>query len=71
MDSLPNSTQLSSLALDILKASPDAILVWGNPDDPRCTGLLRSLVLQYPDNSREKIIDSSLGEVGEVLFVTR
>jgi hypothetical protein len=67
-EALPQSTQLSSLAADLQKASPDAILVWGKPDDTRYTGLLHSLTLQYPRNSSEKIVDPVLGEVGTVLF---
>jgi len=69
-DFLPNSTQFSSLAMDAAKASPDAILVWGRPDDTKYPGLIDSLVRQYPLSSREKIVDPSLGEVGEVLFTT-
>ena len=67
-EALPQSTQLSSLAADIRKASPDAILVWGKRDDTRYTGLLQSLALQYPQSSSEKIVDPVLGEVGTVLF---
>ncbi len=68
---LPQSTQLSSLAADLQKASPDAILVWGKPDDTRYTGLLRSLAVQYPRSSSETIIDPVLGEVGTVLFIAQ
>jgi hypothetical protein len=70
-DSLPQSTQLGSLTMDLRKASPDAILVWGRPDDFRYTALIRSLTLQYPQNVTEKIIDPVLGEVGIVLFNVR
>jgi hypothetical protein len=70
-ESLPNPAQLSSLIMDILKASPDAILVWGRSDDGRYTSLLHSLILQYPHSSREKIVDPALGEVGTVLFTAR
>ncbi len=70
MDFLPASPQLSSLAADIRKASPDAILVWGRPDDTRYTGVIQSLILQYPQNSSERIVDPVLGEVGIVLFTT-
>lgn len=70
-DALPQSTQLSTVAADIRKASPDAILVWGNPDDARYTTLLQSLTLEYPRSSSEKIIDPVLGEVGTVLFTAR
>ncbi len=65
---LPQQTQLSSLAADLQKASPDAILVWGKPDDTRYAGLLQSLTVQYPRSSSEKIVDPVLGEVGTVLF---
>ncbi len=68
MNSLPQSTQLSALAADLRKASPDAILVWGRPDNARYTGLIQSLMLQYPQSSTEKIVDPVLGEVGIVLW---
>jgi hypothetical protein len=68
MDSLPQSTQWSNLAMDLRKASPDAILVWGSPDDARYTGLIHSLVLEHPQSSTEKIVDPVLGEVGMVLW---
>jgi hypothetical protein len=70
-EALPQSTQLSRVAADIRKASPDAILVWGNPDDTRYATLLQSLTLQYPRSSSEKIVDPLLGEVGTVLFTAR
>ena len=65
---LPQSTQLSSLGADLQKASPDAILVWGKPNDTRYTGLLQSLRFRYPRSSSEKIVDPVLAEVGTVLF---
>jgi hypothetical protein len=68
-EALPQSTQLSSLAADLQKASPDAILVWGKPEDTRYTGLLQNLTLRYPRSPREKIVDPVLGEVGTVLFI--
>ena len=71
MDYLPTSAQLSGLSMDIPKATPDAILVWGRSDDTRYTGLIDSLILQYPHNSIETIIDPTLGEVGVVLFISR
>jgi hypothetical protein len=71
MDSLPDSSQLGSLTTDIQKASPSAILVWGRSDDPRYRGLIQSLMLQYPHNSSEQIVDPAIGEVGAVLFTAR
>jgi hypothetical protein len=70
-DALPQSTQWSILFADIRNATPDAILVWGHPDDVRYTGLLQRLRLQYPRSPNEKIVDPVLGEVGTVLFTTR
>jgi len=68
LDSLPSSTQLNILSMDIRKASPDAILVWGRTDDTRYTGVLHSLTLQYPSRASENIVDPALGEVGTVFF---
>jgi hypothetical protein len=68
MDSLPQSTQLSTLAAELRKASPDAILVWGRPDNATYTGLIQSVMSQYPQSSSEKILDPVLGEVGTVLW---
>jgi hypothetical protein len=68
MDSLPSPAQLSTLAMDMRKASPDTILVWGKTDDPKYTGLIDSLMLQYPQSSIEKIVDPAIGEVGTVLW---
>ncbi len=67
-EALPQSTQLGNLDADLRKASPDAILVWGKPDDTRYTSLLQNLTLQYPRTPTEKIVDPVLGEVGTVLF---
>ena len=65
---LPGSAQLSALASDLAKASPDAILVWGRPDDMRYNALIDRLALEYPRNSMETILDPALGKVGVVLF---
>src|SRR6266851_5694240 len=68
MDSLPSSSQVGGLIVDIRKASPDAILMWGRPNDVRYPELRHSLALEYPRSSSEKILDPVLGEVGVVLF---
>ena len=68
MDSLPSSIQVGSLIVEIRKASPDAILMWGRPDDSSYPELRHSLMLEYPHSSSEKIVDPVLGEVGVVLF---
>lgn len=69
LDSLPDSTQVSSLTADVRKASPDAVLVWGRPGNTRYAGLIDSLRVQYPLSAGEKIVDPALGEVGMVLFI--
>lgn len=69
MDSLPASTQLSNLTIDLRNASPDAILVGGKPDDTKYSGVIADLLAQYPQSSSEKILDPVLGEVGTVLFI--
>ena len=68
LDSLPSSTQLNILSMDIRKASPDAILVWGRPDDTRYTDLIHSLTLQCPSRASENIVDPILGAVGTIFF---
>ena len=68
MDVLPDSNQASSLMADIERATPDAILVWGRPDDAKRASVIQSLVPVYRPNSIEKILDPSLGEVGMVMF---
>jgi len=68
MDSLPNAGQLNNLMNDIEKAQPDAILVWGRPDDARRIPLLQGLLRLHPHCFVEKISDPALGEVGVVVF---
>ena len=68
MDSLPQLPHIDSLIQDLRKASPDIILVWGRPGDPRYFGLKHSLMLEYPQSSSEKVLDPVLGEVGMVVF---
>jgi len=68
VDFLPPSTQFGALFLDIRKASPDDILVWGRPEDPSYTALKHTLMLEYPRSASEKIVDPVLGEVGIVQF---
>jgi dolichyl-phosphate-mannose-protein mannosyltransferase len=68
MDTLPQSTQLGSFITDLRKTSPDAILVWGRPDNASYLELKHSLMLEYPHSSSEEVFDPVLGEVGTVLF---
>ncbi|MBZ5654421.1 MAG: hypothetical protein LAO56_03980 [Acidobacteriia bacterium] len=67
-ESLPSPSDSSNLMLDLKKASPDAILVWGKPSEARYAGLIRHLDEQYPSSTVESILDPVLGEVGAVVF---
>ncbi|MGO9085691.1 MAG: ArnT family glycosyltransferase [Candidatus Sulfotelmatobacter sp.] len=68
MDVLPESNQTSSIMADIEKASPDAILVWGRPDDAERASVIQNLSLLYRHSLTEPILDPDLGEVGVVIF---
>jgi len=71
MDSLPSSTDLTTVIEDLRKASPDVIVVWGGPRDSRYTALIQRLALQHSGNAFEKVEDPVLGEVGAILFTAR
>jgi hypothetical protein len=68
MISLPDASQTAQLAADLAKAMPDTILVWGRPEDANYTRLMKGLMLMYPDDSTERIVDPDLGEVGAIIF---
>jgi hypothetical protein len=71
MDSLPNSTELETLQADLGKANPDAVIVWGRPEDSRYAAMMRSTPLQYLYNSNNRIVDPLVGEVGTIFFKSR
>jgi len=71
MDSLPSSTDLTTVIEDLRKASPDVIVVWGGPRDRRYTALIQRLASQYSGNASEQVADPVLGEVGAMLFTAR
>lgn len=71
MDSLPTSTQTSTVIADLGKASPAAIAVWGRPFDRGYSDFLRRLALRYPNDSAERVDDPVLGEVGTIIFTER
>jgi hypothetical protein len=66
-ESLPDSTELKVLEWDLAKAHPDALVVWGNPNDIRYVALLRALG-RYSSNTPQKILDPFVGEVGAIVF---
>ncbi len=57
--------ELVPLRADIEKSSADAVLLWGNPADPRFQLVLRSLAAEYRDSL--PILDPARGQVGAVL----
>ena len=59
---------MNSLTADIEKASPDAILVWGKPDNIRRVSLLETILHAYRHSSVETILDPARGEVGVAVF---
>lgn len=69
MDELPRSDITRTALDDLAKASPDAIMVWGNRKDPRYLSFMQFLSLQYPGAVRAEISDPVLGSVGTILFV--
>jgi hypothetical protein len=66
------SESLTPVALgDISKASPNAVIVWGDNKNSRYLSFVKSLALQYPGYASEEISDPVLGSVGMVFFPTR
>ncbi len=68
MEFLPNTSELATLMSDLTKAAPDAIVVWGRPDDSRYIDVVRNLASKYPHNPVERITDPVLGEAGAIVF---
>jgi 4-amino-4-deoxy-L-arabinose transferase-like glycosyltransferase len=68
LESLPDSAELPTVVADIERASPDAVAVWGKPDNVQYMALVGALAAQYRNRSIEKIDDPVLGEVGTILF---
>lgn len=66
-ESLPPSTRLPELMADIAKAAPDAVVVWGRPNDAAYTTVVNMIVSRVA-SAQTKIADPDLGEVGVVLF---
>ena len=67
-ESLPPSTRLPELMADIAKAGPDAIVIWGRPNDTAYTAVVSTIVSRFA-STQTKIADPDLGEVGVVLFL--
>lgn len=67
-DDLPPSDKTAAVLRDLGKASPDAIIVWGNAKDAQYVGLVRTLAAAYPTAVAENISDPRLVTVGTILF---
>ena len=66
-ESLPPSPRLPELMADIAKAAPDAVLVWGRPNDAAYTEAVNTIISRF-GSTQTRIADPDLGEVGTVLF---
>jgi hypothetical protein len=64
---LPATSEFSSIRSDLAKADPDAIVVWGQPDDIRYSALKQDLSEQYGATA-QTVFDPAIGEAGFVLF---
>ncbi len=71
LEALPTPTELKPLAADLQKASPDAVVVWGRPNDSRYTELVQNLDSLYPHHFLKRVFDPVLGEVGAIVFTAR
>ncbi len=69
MQNLPATDRFPDLLRDLAKASPDAVLLWGRPDDTHYRLLFRELGLEYKSGAFRVIADPVLGEVGTVFLL--
>lgn len=68
LEHLPSPVLTAVVLADVAKACPDALIVWGDSDNPRYLNFVRSFTLQYPSAVFEKIYDPVLGDVGTAFF---
>jgi len=68
LEDLPSPDVTAQVLADIAKASPDAVIVWGDPQNARYLSFVRSFALQYSNGASEKISDPVRGEAGTVFF---
>jgi len=66
-ESLPPSAQLPQLMAEIAKAAPDAVVVWGRPNDAAYTAVVNTITSRFA-STQTRITDPDLGEVGVVLL---
>ncbi len=68
MQKLPRPDQKSMLESDLATAAPDAIIIWGSPDDRVYANLEASIASRPPYREACKVDDPVLGEVGTLIF---
>jgi hypothetical protein len=69
LEDLPSPALTAVVLADVAKASPDAVIVWGDSESTGYLSFVRSLTLQYPSAVFEKIYDPVLGNVGIAFFL--
>jgi hypothetical protein len=67
-DTLPKPTERAALMADLVKASPDAVVVWGRPPDKTYRDLAQQIASQRAWRATQRIFDPKLGEVGMVFL---
>jgi hypothetical protein len=69
-DKLPSPEMEPAAIADLEIAAPDALMVWGRPNDLEYVALVHDLRQQKTDIPSEKIFDPIAGEVGTIFFPT-
>jgi hypothetical protein len=67
LESLPSPNQDAALDADLKRAAPDAVVIWGHPDDRSYCGAATIAIAQL-HHEQYKIFDPVLGEVGTLIF---
>jgi Dolichyl-phosphate-mannose-protein mannosyltransferase len=71
LEDLPRPDSTAVVLADVAKATPDAVLVWGDSKNARYLSFVRLFALQYPTAVFEKISDPVLGNVGIAFFLDK
>jgi hypothetical protein len=67
-ETLPKSTELVPLMADLVKASPDVVIVWGRPSEEKYADLVHKVSSEHRCNDAQRILDPLVGEVG-IIFL--
>jgi hypothetical protein len=68
---LPSPSERRAIEADVVKASPDALLLWGRQNDADYLALKEDFSVSGNYSSWQSIIDPQAGEVGIILFARR